>query len=517
MLWQLVGSSCVIVALFLLIRAYFDNGGGLPLGKYYYARRWVNPTGPTGIQVQNWMKEICTESVGELLPHRALHDLAALADNKLVLIVFEKKTNKPVMFHLAFKASYVKELVIHLGLVMVVPMHQGRHLQRLCMLNLFLSCFTYFKTKFVLTEIANSPSSTKMFGDYILDSFPNYRHNNSIGPEPWQLEIAQYMMDNHREDFGTSEDAKFDPKSFVVRDSNKGQGGSAVLSKHADKRQSRTGTVNNFVSKLIQNEDDEVFHVGRASFMYTATIDYIRNSSFVRNIVAAIEHIRLVPMALYSAYDRYDAAQNCFKNFVRRNNISISKLNEPTTEAGVLWISNHYSWMDIGVIQSASARLIRPLVGDGVAKEGIFGTIGRVFMKQLNSIEYVRGDKASGYSARQEIKQALLNGDSVIVFPEGASRVDGPPIPFRKGGMKTAFEINKPVQPCALWYSEPVGYEKNRAGEGTAAAVITWPTQVIANFAPIIRPDDYETADSFADACEKAVNDAYKQIEGKGV
>jgi 1-acyl-sn-glycerol-3-phosphate acyltransferase len=355
-----------------------------------------------------------------------------------------------------------------------------------------------------------------MFGDYILESFPNYRHNNSVGPEPWQLEIAQYMMDNHRVDFGTSQEAEFDPKSFVVRDSNKGQGGSAVLSKHSDKRQSRTGTVNNFVSKLIQNEDDEVFHVGRASFMHAATIDYIRNNPVIRNIVTTIEQLRLVPMTLYSAYDRYDAALNCFKNFARRTHISISKLNEPTTESGVLWISNHYSWMDVGVIQTASGGLIRSITRADLGKEGIFGSVSLLFMRQLRCIEYLRGDKTSGSSARKEIKQALLHGDSVLVFPEGTSRVDGPPLPFRMGSMKTAFEINRPVQPCALWYSEPIGYEKNRQGEGTAAA-LRWPTQVVVNFAPIIRPENYETPDEFAAACEKAVSDAYKHLEGKGV
>jgi 1-acyl-sn-glycerol-3-phosphate acyltransferase len=498
------------------MRSYFDNGGGIPLGKRYYARRWVNPSGSTGIQVQNWMKEICINSVGELLPHRALHDLDALAQDKLVLIVFEKKTNTPVMFHMAFKAGYIKELVIHLGLVMVVPMHQGQHLQRLCMLNLFLSCFTYFKSKFILTEIANSPSSTKMFGDYILESFPNYRHNNSVGPEPWHLDVARFMMEHHRADFGTSVDAKFDEDTFVVRNSNKGDGGSSVLSSHADKRQSKTGTVNNFVSKLITGEDDEVFHVGRASFVHAATIDSIRNIPMIRNIVTVFEQLRLVPMALYAAYDRYDAAQNCFKNFTLRNHISISKLNSPTTESGVLWISNHYSWMDVGVIQSASSGLIRSITRADLGKEGIFGSVSLLLMRQMRCIEYLRGDKASGSSARQEIKQAFSQGDSVLVFPEGTSRVDGPPLPFHKGSMKTAWEVNRPVQPCALWYSEPIGYEKSRKGEGTAAA-LRWPTQVVVNFAPVIRPEDYETSDSFADACEKAVNDAYKHLEGKGI
>lgn len=101
------------------------------------------------------------KSVGELLPHPALHDLRALAkarylrlllhrwgvscryapleknkwnlgslrafsQDKLVMVLFDKKTDEPVMFHMAFRAGYTHDVVIHLGLVMVVPAHQVR-------------------------------------------------------------------------------------------------------------------------------------------------------------------------------------------------------------------------------------------------------------------------------------------------------------------------------------------------------------------------------------------------------
>jgi hypothetical protein len=106
-----------------------------------------------------------------------------------VLVVFERRSGKPVMFHMAFKAGYHHEVVLHLGLVMVSPQHQGQHLQRLCMLNMVLACLTYFTPSYVMTDIAASPSATKQVGDHMLDCFPNYRHNCSPaaggGPQAW--------------------------------------------------------------------------------------------------------------------------------------------------------------------------------------------------------------------------------------------------------------------------------------------------------------------------------------------
>lgn len=45
-----------------------------------------------------------------------------------MLVMYDRKTNQPVMFHMAFRAGYTHEVVIHLGLVMVVPEHQVREL-----------------------------------------------------------------------------------------------------------------------------------------------------------------------------------------------------------------------------------------------------------------------------------------------------------------------------------------------------------------------------------------------------
>ena len=100
----------------------------------------------------------------------------------------------------------------------------------------------------------------------------------------------------------------------------------------------------------------------------------------------------------------------------------------------------------------------------------------------------------------------------MLLFPEGTSRVSGPPGPFRTGGMHVAFDTGRPVQAVALWYSEPIGLApQTDALEGTAL-MLRYPTQCVVKFGPLLWPKDYGTADEFAAACETAVRDAYTSV-----
>lgn len=102
----------------------FNNNDLIRYSSKYYARRWLSPKGKVAIKLQKIMKDLCINSVGEVLPHRALHDTRILGHHRAVLVVYEKKTNQPCMFHLTFRADYVKEIIVHLGLVMVAKEHQ---------------------------------------------------------------------------------------------------------------------------------------------------------------------------------------------------------------------------------------------------------------------------------------------------------------------------------------------------------------------------------------------------------
>jgi 1-acyl-sn-glycerol-3-phosphate acyltransferase len=78
--------------------------------------------------------------------------------------------------------------------------------------------------------------------------------------------------------------------------------------------------------------------------------------------------------------------------------------------------------------------------------------------------------------------------------------------------MAVAYEAGVPVQPVALWYSEPIGLAPETPALAGTANMLRYPTQAIVKFAPLLLPADYASADDFAAACEAAVREAYAQV-----
>ena len=425
------------------------------------------------------------------------------------------------MFHMAFKAGYTHAVVLHLGLVMVSPSHQGRHLQRLCMLNMVLACLSYYTLGYVMTDIAASPSATKQVGDHMLDCFPNYRHNHmpSAGgaPAQWQLAVARFMMDYHRSDFATGASAELDERTLVVRGSNAGPGGAGVLTQHAEKRKSRQSRPNAFVEALLGSGPtaDELLHVGRASLPGFAVGAMLRGCAPLRCAVMAAHLLTLTPALLPAILGRPDSCLTYFRAFCRRTRFSIQLCGAPQVEpGGVLWVCNHFSWLDYPVLQCASDRLLHVVARADMGAEGVFGALALRLMQGLGSvIEYRRGDKSSGAAVRDALKSALTaRRVPVLLFPEGTSHVQGPPGPFRTGGMHVAFETGRPVQPVALWYSEPLGLASETDALAGTAQMLRYPTQALVKFMPLLWPKDFATADDFAAAAETAVRDGYASI-----
>lgn len=455
-----------------------------------------------------------------LLRHILTH---TRAQDKLVLVVFDRRSGRPVMFHMAFRAAYSQALVLHLGLVVVAPAHQGRHLQRLCMLNMMAACLTYFTPRFVMTDIAASPSATKQVGDHLLDCFPNYRHactpEAGGGPQPWQLAVARFMMAHHRADFGTGAEAVLDEQTFVVRGSNAGPGGAAALTAHADKRRSRASRPNAFVEALLPTGGaDELFHVGVASAPAFAAQAAMLACAPLRQAVMAAHIVRLMPALLPALLGRPDRCCDRFRAFARRTGLSMQVSGAPgDAPGGCLWVCNHYSWLDYPVLQCASQRLLRVVARADLHKEGAFGAVAQRLLRAVGVIEYARGDKKSGAAVRQALHAALVDDDApVLLFPEGTSQVEGPPMAFRAGGLLAAHAAGTPVQPVALRYSEAVGLAPETDALAGTARMLRYPTQVVVKFAPLLWPADYASADDFAAAAEQAVRDAYAAIAPDG-
>jgi len=448
-----------------------------------------------------------------------LRSRARSPQDKLVLVVFERRSGRPVMFHLAFRASYSHAVVLHLGLVVVAPAHQGRHLQRLCMLNMMAACLTYFTPWYVMTDIAASPSATKQVGDHLTHCFPNYRHNCAAEaggrPEGWQLAVARFMMDYHRADFGTGASAVLDEATFVVRGSNAGAGGAAALMAHAEKRRSRARRPNAFVEALLGDATaDELFHVGVASAPALVAQAALLACEPLRCAVMAAHILTLMPALVPALLGRPDGCCALFHAFARRTGLTLQVAGAPgVAPRGCLWVCNHYSWLDYPVLQCASPRALRVVARADLAKEGPFGAVAQRLLRAVGCIEYCRGDKASGQAVRQALHAALVQDAApVLLFPEGTSQVEGPPRPFRAGGLLAAFAAGAPVQPCALRYSEPCGLAPETDALQGTALMLNYPTQALLKFAPLLWPKDFACADDFARAAEQAVRDTYASI-----
>jgi 1-acyl-sn-glycerol-3-phosphate acyltransferase len=115
----------------------------------------------------------------------------------------------------------------------------------------------------------------------------------------------------------------------------------------------------------------------------------------------------------------------------------------------VLYIGNHTSYLDPFVVvyhtiahPVAKMEVSRwPLIGKTVALSGV------IFVK--------RGNATSLRATRGEIAQALLDGKSVLVYPEGTTSDGSSTLPFRGGVFDIAHQHEIPVVPVTVAYKNP--------------------------------------------------------------
>ena len=158
----------------------------------------------------------------------------------------------------------------------------------------------------------------------------------------------------------------------------------------------------------------------------------------LRAAVMAAIILRMMPVVVPASLGRCDQCLSIFSAFCARADLSIQVSGTPAVEAGgVLWVSNHFSWMDYPVLQMASRRLLRVIARADMGAEGLFGVLALRVLRNVGVIEYQRGDKGSGANVRRALHAALTTERvPVLLFPEGTSQVQGPPKPFRIGGLQ---------------------------------------------------------------------------------
>jgi len=109
-------------------------------------------------------------------------------------------------------------------------------------------------------------------------------------------------------------------------------------------------------------------------------------------------------------------------------------------------IPNHQSFYDVFAIYGWLGLDIKWLMKKELAKiPGVgFGSrkVGHIFLDRSNQQAAVKSYK--------EAKRKLVNGTSVVIFPEGTRSKNGKLLPFKRGAYKLAFDLNLPLLPVTI-------------------------------------------------------------------
>jgi 1-acyl-sn-glycerol-3-phosphate acyltransferase len=117
---------------------------------------------------------------------------------------------------------------------------------------------------------------------------------------------------------------------------------------------------------------------------------------------------------------------------------------EPATSYIVL--SNHQSTYDIFLIYGwlgidikwVMKKELRKIPGVGFGSE----KVGHIFLDRSNS--------RAALESLAVAKKKLVNGTSVVIFPEGTRSKTGNPGPFKRGAFKLALDLELPILPVTL-------------------------------------------------------------------
>ncbi len=96
-----------------------------------------------------------------------------------------------------------------------------------------------------------------------------------------------------------------------------------------------------------------------------------------------------------------------------------------------------YGWIGID-IKWVMKKELRKVPGLGFGSE----KVGHIFLDRSNSRAAVQ--------SLEEAKRKLVNGTSVVIFPEGTRSPDGSLGPFKRGAFKLAMDLELPILPVTL-------------------------------------------------------------------
>jgi 1-acyl-sn-glycerol-3-phosphate acyltransferase len=120
------------------------------------------------------------------------------------------------------------------------------------------------------------------------------------------------------------------------------------------------------------------------------------------------------------------------------------------TTKGILFASNHISWLDIIAIKAWHP--MRFVAKKEVRSWPIFGLIAN----ELDTLFIDRQLKGHSKNISLQMAQSLHNGDHVCIFPEGTSTNGDTVLEFKPNLFQAAIDANVPCQPVSIYYQSVI-------------------------------------------------------------
>ena len=138
---------------------------------------------------------------------------------------------------------------------------------------------------------------------------------------------------------------------------------------------------------------------------------------------------------------------------IKINTFGYINNNKPT-----LYISNHHSYLDSLILKYIKLDIKTIAKSDSANEFSIAKNFANTILDNWGVIMYKRGDKKSGQVVRGLIKDHILKGDSILVYPEGTSHAFNGLQHFYPGSFEVAFENNFTIQPITIRYETDINW-----------------------------------------------------------
>lgn len=180
---------------------------------------------------------------------------------------------------------------------------------------------------------------------------------------------------------------------------------------------------------------------------------WLRSPIAAWRLTRAVLHILWGVVLVLTVWDRLDASQrrerhlDWSRKLVNRLGVTLEVRGTPHPSAKLV-VGNHVSWLDIIAINS-----VMPSRFVSKAEVASWPIVGRL-VTAAGTLYLVRERRRDAMRVLGLMAQALRDGDTVAVFPEGTTGPGGHIMPFHANLLQAAIDAPAPVQPVVIAYRE---------------------------------------------------------------